>query len=243
MRTGTNTGLTRKWAKIVALALAAGAAGAAATPAFAGDRRDERGRIERRLDPIDQLREAHRRHERMIDRHRDSPPVLDVEVRTGRIGRDRRDDDCYEDRRVRVWVPAVYRTVCDRVWVEPEYRTVCERVWHEPIVRTECERVWVPARYEERWVTRVDYRGCRVRVCERVCVEPGHYEERKREVVVRAGTWEMVERRELVCEGRWKNVERQELVCDGHYEWRSERVRVADRGGRGSFFAFGLNID
>lgn len=240
MRTGNNSGLRGKWAKIVALALAAGAVGASATPAFAGDRRDDRGRVERKLDRLDPLRDAHRRDERMIDRHRDSPAVLDVEVRTGRIGRDRRDDDRHEDRQVRVWVPPVYRTVYDRVWVEPEYRTVSERVWHEPIVRTECERVWVPARYEERWVTKVDHRGDRVRVGERVCVEPGHYEERKREVVVRAGTWEIVDRRELVCEGRWKTVERQELVSDGRYEWRNERVRVADRGGRDSFF--GLNV-
>jgi hypothetical protein len=229
MWTGNNKALSAKWAKVVALALAAGAAGVTAADAHAGDRRD-----------------GPRRYERMSDRHPGNPAMLEVDVRTGQFRRERpvrRDDDCYEDRKVRVWVPPVYKTVCDRAWVEPVYRTVCERVWHEPIVRTECERVWVPARYEEHWVTRVDFRGRRVRACERVCVEPGHYEERKREVLVRAGTWETVERQELVCAGHWKTVERQELACAGHYEWRTDRVRVADRGSRGSFFGLAINID
>src|SRR5262245_2757719 len=35
----------------------------------------------------------------------------------------------------RVWVPAVYRTVCDRRWVEPVYRTVVDRVWIEPVTQ------------------------------------------------------------------------------------------------------------
>jgi hypothetical protein len=141
--------------------------------------------------------------------------------------RDRRDDDvrvdidfgrrlepCYEERRVRVWVEPVYRTVCDRVWVEP-------------VVRSECERVWVPACYEERFVTRRDECGRWVRVRERVEVEPGHFEERRREVVVRPGHWDTVERREL--------------VCAGHYEWRTERVRTAEREtGWRVGFGFGL---
>src|SRR5437867_9270357 len=50
----------------------------------------------------------------------------------------------------RVWVPAVYRTVCDRRWVEPVYRTVCDRVWIEPVTQTSCERAWIPDRYEWR---------------------------------------------------------------------------------------------
>ena len=50
----------------------------------------------------------------------------------------------------RVWVPPVYRTVCDRRWVEPVYRTVCDRVWIEPVTQTTCERIWVADRYESR---------------------------------------------------------------------------------------------
>ena len=225
MWTGNKSGLAGKWAKIVALALAAGAAGVTATGAHAADRRD-----------------PHRRHERLSDRHPDNPVALEVDIRTGQFRHERHAEPRYDERRVRVWVPPVYKTVCDRAWVEPVYRTVHERVWHEPVVRTECERVWVPARYEERWVTRVDFRGRRVRVCERVCVEPGHFEERRREVVVKAGCWETVHRQELVCAGHWKNVERQELVCAGHYAWRTERMKVADRGPRGSHFALNVGL-
>ena len=252
MWTAFNGKLAGKWAKIVALALAASAAGVSATPAMADPPHEKlRERIHDRLDAREGRRE--KTLDRISDRHPLSPVALEVDARTGRRGDDRhdwrdrrearRDEPRYEERRVRVWVPPVYKTVCDRVWVEPEYRTTYDRVWHEPVVKTERERVWVPARYEDRWVTRVDFRGARVRVCERVCVEPGHYEERRREVVVRPGYWETVERRELASAGHWKTVERQELVHDGHYEWRTDRVKVADRGPRGFGFEIGLNID
>ena len=109
------------------------------------------------------------------------------------------------------------------------YRTVCDRVWVAPVVRTECDRVWAPACYEWRYVTRRDHCGRRVRVRERVEVAPGHFEERRREVVVRTGRWETVERRELVCEG--------------HYEWRTERVRVAGGGWRDrTAIGFGFDL-
>ena len=122
----------------------------------------------------------------------------------------------YEERRVRVWVDPVYRTVCDRVWVAP-------------VVRTECERVWVPACYEWRYVTRRDHCGRRFRIRERVEVAPGHFEERRREVVVRAG--------------RWVTVERRELVCEGHYEWRTESVRVVGGGWRDrTAIGFGFDV-
>src|SRR3954447_2486222 len=206
MRTVNNRNLAGKWGRIMALALAAGAVGVSATPALAGDRdrdRDYRPRWEER-------RDDHREARNHIG--------VDIDFTLGRT-RGRPAEPCYEERQVRVWVEPVYRTVCDRVWVEPDYKTVCDRVWHEPVVRVECERVWVPGRYEERHVTRIDRHGCRVRVVERVCVERGHFEERRHEVVVKPGCWETVERRELVCDGHWQNVERNELVSAGHYEW------------------------
>ena len=100
----------------------------------------------------------------------------------------------------RVWVPAVYRTVCDHVWHEAEYRTVCEKVF-------------VPEVWEVREVRHHD--GFRV-VCahERVLVSPAHYEDRQCQ--------------KLVCAGHFEDVQRQELVCDGHWEVR-DRVVVAER--------------
>ena len=90
-----------------------------------------------------------------------------------------------------------------RVWVPPVYRTVCEQVWIAPVYRTVCERVWVPDRYEERceWVGYGHFRRERT---VRVLVEPGHYEERERQVEVAAGYYKTVERQELVCEGHWE---------------------------------------
>jgi hypothetical protein len=143
------------------------------------------------------------------DHHHDDNVRVDVD-----FGSARRYEPRYEERSVRVWVEPVYRTVCDRVWVEPE-------------VRTECERVWVPAAYEWRYVTRRDFCGRWERVQERVEVSPGHYEERRHEVVVRPGHWDTVERREL--------------VCAGHYEWRTERVRVAERDS-GWRVGFGFDV-
>jgi hypothetical protein len=172
---------------VVTLGLATGAVALAAAPAQAGPR----GRYYDRYDH---------------DRHDDH---VHVGVDIGR-----RYEPRYEERRVRVWVEPVYRTVCDRVWVEP-------------VVRTECERVWVPAVYEWREVTRRDFCGRLERVRERVEVEPGHFEERRREVVVRPGHWD--------------TVERQELVCAGHYEWRTERVRVAERD-QGWRVGFGFDV-
>lgn len=148
---------------------------------------------------------------------------IDVRIDSEKFER-RREPVC-EERQVRVWVPAVYRTVHERRWIEPVYRTVCERVWHEPVAQTVCERVWVPARYEEREVH--IYRG-RSRFVRResVCVEPAHYEARERRVVVSEGYFENIERSVLACEGHWEDVDRQEVVCEGHYEWRTERVEV-----------------
>lgn len=120
-----------------------------------------------------------------------------------RIGFDIRDhDQSYERRETRVWVEPIYRTVCDRVWVTPACQTVTERVW-------------VPDRWEDRQVVR-GYGWHRQVECERVLVQPAHYELRTREVQVGRGHWE--------------NVERQELVSAGHWETRVDRVACADNG-------------
>src|SRR4051812_19984372 len=69
-----------------------------------------------------------------------------------------------------------------RVWVEPVYRIVCRRVWVEPVTRVEYERVWCPPRYE--WRETVYWEdGVKVVRRERVCVEPGHWDMQRREVV------------------------------------------------------------
>ena len=95
------------------------------------------------------------------------------------------------ERTARVWVPPVYRTVCEQVWVPPTYRTVCERVW-------------VPDRYEERCETEGFGHFRRTRTV-RVLVERGHYEDVERQVEVAAGYYKTVERQELVCEGHWED--------------------------------------
>lgn len=199
MWTAINNGLAGKWAKIMALALAAGAAGLAATPAQAGERE--------RWSDRDRGYERDRGHD-WRDRRRDDRRVgIDINLRTGRLPLShlRWEKPCYEERQV-------------KVWIEPVYRTVYDRVWREPVVKVEYERVWVADRYETRWVTRYDRHGCKTRVREAILVEPGHWEERRREVVVKPGCWE--------------TIERQEIVSAGHYEWRTERVRVADDGWR-----------
>ena len=55
-----------------------------------------------------------------------------------------------EERRVKVWVEPVYRTVTEKVWVDPTFRMVTDRVWQEPVVRIQTERVFIPDRYETR---------------------------------------------------------------------------------------------
>lgn len=123
---------------------------------------------------------------------------VEVDVR---LGAPVRYEKVYETREVKVWVPAVYRTVVDHVYREPVYQTVCEKVF-------------VPEVSEVREVRRFD----RGRVCvtrERVIVVPAHYEDRNCQ--------------KLVCAGHYEDVTRQELVCDGHYECHTERVCVGER--------------
>ena len=154
---------------------------------------------------------------------------INFDIRIGdRHDRDRRQcEPVYQERTVKVWVPAQYRTVCDRQWIEPIYETRCERVYIEPVYEMRCEKVWVPERYEYRQSRRFD-RSCGrfVEVAERVCVAPGHFEEVHKRVCVREGGFQEVHKKVCVREGRFQTVERQELVCEGHWEYRTERVRV-----------------
>lgn len=134
--------------------------------------------------------------------------------------------DRYVERTVKVWVPAQYRTVCDRVYIQPVFDTRCEKVWVEPVFETRCDKVWIPEVYETRNVRRYDARsGTWMVIGERVCVRAGRFENRESRVLVTAGHFEEVRKQVCVTEGFWKNVERQELVVDGHYEFRTERVQ------------------
>jgi hypothetical protein len=150
---------------------------------------------------------------------RDRDGRLKVEVDLGGGG------PRFEERRTKVWVPPVYRTVSDQVWVEPVYKPVEDRVWRQPVVEVKFERAWVPDRFETRVITRRE-RGRTVRITQKVLVEPGHWDRQRREVVVNPGCWETTVRHECVSEGRWDTVERKQLVSVGHWEWRTERVRV-----------------
>ena len=156
------------------------------------------------------------------DRYEDRGRHVEVDIRVG----DRH--PVYEERQVRVWVPPVYRTVCDQVWVEPVYRTVCDRQYIAPVYQTVCEKVWVPEVCQTREVRYYDHGRVCTRI-ERVVVTPGHFESRDRQVLVAEGHWQNVERQELVAAGHFDKVERQEVVAEGHYEFRTERVAVSDR--------------
>lgn len=215
--------------KLLTLALAAGAAGLTPSAAFAehdrdryeGGRREDRRDDRRDRDYGRDLGDYGRRdgdwRDRGWDDHGRRGRKRDVEVNVDIIrGRPPRDvcPPRYEERRTRVWVEPVYKTVCDRVWKAPVYETVVEQVW-------------VPARYEERRVVRYRH-GCRVVVCERVEVCAGHYETRTRQVET--------------CAGRWETVERQELVCAGHWDYKVERVPCDDGYGRDSYARFDLEF-
>lgn len=142
-------------------------------------------------------------------------------------GHNHRHEPVYQERTVKVWVPAEYKTVCDRVWIEPVYETRCEKVWIEPVYETRCERVWIPERYEYRQTRKFDKScGRFINVSERVCVEPGRWVEQHRRVCVREGYFQEVHKKVCVREGRFESVERQVCVREGRWEYRTERVRV-----------------
>ena len=147
-----------------------------------------------------------------------------------------------EERRVKVWVEPVYRTVSDQVWVEPVYRSVPQRVWSKPVVKIDFEREWIPDRYEVRFITRREH-GRTVKIKQRVLLEPGRYERRRKEIVVKPGCWETIMRQECVSEGRWDTVTRQELVSAGRWEWRTERVPVGPPRRRDVRVGFEANVD
>ena len=175
---------------------------------------------------------------------------FDINIRIG-------DRDRCEEKRVRVWVPAEYRTVCDKRYVEPVYEDRCERVWIEPVYEERCERVWVEPVYETRrercWVPEeVEFREVRRydRHCDRwvyvrercvvrpgrwehrerrVCVREGRFDEVRRRVCTREGRFEEVRKRVCVAGGRWVTCDRKELVRAGYWTWRTERVARGDR--------------
>ena len=114
----------------------------------------------------------------------------------------------------RVWVEPVYEERCNKVWVAPVYRTECTPVLvTEGFNRTVCKQVWVEPLYEVREVVRVDRFGRRICTRERVCVRPGHFEERKCTEWVPA---------------QYRNEERQVMVSDGHWEEQRQRVCVRE---------------
>jgi len=132
------------------------------------------------------------------------------------------------ERQVQVWVPATYRTVCDKVFIQPVYQTTCEKVWVEPVFQTRCDKILVPEVVEVRNVRRYDNRSNTWLVMtERVCVRPARYETRETRVLVTPGHFEEIRKQVLVTEGSYRTVERQELVVEGHYETRVERVATA----------------
>jgi hypothetical protein len=99
---------------------------------------------------------------------------------------------------------------CEQVWVPAEYRTVCERVWVEPVTTVRVERCDVPAQYDWRDVIYYDRYGRRHCERQQVLVSPAHCEERSVPVVV--------------CPGHFEEQTHQVLVCEGHWESRSERA-------------------
>lgn len=144
--------------------------------------------------------------------HRDDRFDVRIDYRDGGF---RKEDRC-EPRRV--WVAPVYEERCNKVWVEPVYRTECTPVMVSAgYNRTVCKQVWVEPVYEVREVVRYDRHGHRVCTRERVCVRPGHFEERQCTEWVPA-QYRNEERQVLVCAGRWE--ERRERVCvrEGHWE-------------------------
>ncbi len=151
---------------------------------------------------------------------------FDFSIRIGQPA-PRHCEPVYQERTVKVWVPAEYQTVCEKVWIEPIYETRCERVWIEPVYETRCERVYIPERYEYRQTRRFDKScGHFVNVSERVCVEPGRWVEQHKRVCVREGYFQDVHKKVCVREGRFETVHRQVCVREGRWEYRTERVRV-----------------
>ena len=209
-----HTNKTNRWTRLLCAALAAGTLGVAALPASADSR------------------DGHRKHH-----DKDTKVRVGIGLNLGG-GRGPR----YEERKVKVWVEPVYRTVTDRVWVEPTYRTVTDRVWREPVTEVRVERAWVPDRYEWRTFYRRNHRGDRIKVREKVLVEKGRYERRETQFIVKPGFFENIERREIDQPGRFNVVERRELVTPGHFEWRTERVAV-DRGRRDTVVGLGVDWD
>ncbi len=152
---------------LLTLAIGMGVGSITATPAQAGFRVG-----------ID-IREPQRpmQRDRDYDRHDDRD----------RYDHEGRWEDCSQER---VWVPAIYRTECQRVWVEPTCTSVTEKVW-------------VPEIYEDREILhRSNGREWHEHV--RVVIAPAHYEVRTRQVETSPGHWEERPVQVLVSGAHWE---------------------------------------
>jgi len=179
--------LTSKWILGSAAALAIGIPAVANADPVRFDHRDvEHREVERRDD-----------NRRDFDRHDDHRGYEHRDDRHDHVGFDLRIGRQPE----RVWVPPVYRTVCEQQWVAPVYNTVTEQI----LVPDRFEDRTVRYQDHGRWCTRVDH----------LLIEPAHYITQTRQV--------------CVTEGHYQNVDRQVLVTDGHWETRSgDRVAGLD---------------
>jgi hypothetical protein len=97
-----------------------------------------------------------------------------------RRGPDRHDNDGDHDR----------AGVVMRIGGAPHYITREVQVWVPAVYRTECEKVWVPDVFEDREVHFVGGKGrLRTRI-DHVLVAPGHYENRDGQVLVTPGHYQ-----------------------------------------------------
>jgi hypothetical protein len=85
----------------------------------------------------------------------------------------------------------------------PRYITRDVQVWVPAVYRTECEKVWVPDVFVDREVQFIGGKGrLRTRI-DRVLVKPGHYTTRERQVLVSPGHYETRTERVKIDDGDW----------------------------------------
>lgn len=108
----------------------------------------------------------------------------------------------------------------DRVWVPATYRTVCDRVWVAPVTEDREVHTWVPDRYELQDVEVREHHHRFIRQ-EEVLVEPAHDVCERQAVVVTPGHWEDVQRQELVTPGHYEDCDRR-VIDEPRHEDRVE---------------------
>ena len=85
----------------------------------------------------------------------------------------------------------------------PRYVTREVQVWVPAVYRTECEKVWVPDVFVDREVQFIGGKGrLRTRI-DRVLVKPGYFETRERQVLVTPGHYETRCEQVKVSDGDW----------------------------------------